>query len=1410
MRNLKRALSLALAFVMVLSMMVVGAGAVSVDDFSDSAEIVNKEAVAVLATLNVITGQDDGSYNPTGSITRGEMSTIICRVLNGGNNPVLGETVTDSYTDTGSHWAKAYIEYCTTRGIVAGKGDGTFDPNGNVTVSEAAKMVLVALGYNAAVEGYTGGNWQINTDVQANSVGLYNNLSYTNTSAVLTRDNAAQMLYNALSARVVTYDYVITGDANNAITTRPQINDWDRGTMLWEYFNAIRVEGVVVANEFANLEATYREDTDMAPTQVNIGAHLNTNRTTIKVSNYDPATEQRVFANTNVTFNVTTGEEELGKGVYVFVRPYSASTGHAGNHIITTQGSSDGSRATVIGSVVISDQNVIVTDASGGNAEDVAHDNNLELAEDVRYFYNYGSIQNNDMKNGYVGVQKTLVDVDNDTEIEYVLLKEMRLGKVTLKDETGDGRLVVNINGFGTPVDTGNYQVSDMDDAMGFDNVAVDDFVLTAFIGGRLHVQVAETMTGTIEAYKQTEATDTSETYRNTNITVDGENYTVSRVGAFEGGELTAAVRPFDRSILDSEATFYLDENGYIVSYGEVDGTAYKYALVWAAEDHSRNRVDPDRVKVTLEDGTTATYDLDSASNIDVVADKAYTNSTYENGEWSIRESDMEGAMFGYVITSSGDIKLTLPLGGTVSGEGPNFVNGLTQISMSGSADVNYLTPNGVNPPNSNRYYANNATAFFYVERNRNGEITDVDVFNGRNNAPTVDVNSGDNDRADVRVALRYNRDNSDVGAVAFYDVERAQSAGLHLFVTASNYVSSDYVTVDAFLNNSVDLTSVNVSEVDGVSVEHNPLIEDGLYLYSVNSDGYYELTTPNNDDQEYFYNGVVSHVDTRNKSFVVAGDFEAFITENSVIVDNTAGTAYARFNGNVTIGDRVQVIVDNTNNWNVLMLGIMEKDQPIDVGGEDTGVVVDGNWTIPETGVANLDIGASESEIMVALAQNDYVVIYGTYTADSRITIPAGKTLHVVGDLLNGQNVVNNGTLKVEDNLTGAVAGTGYVLVGSTTGKKWETSGLFEGTAEIDNGGNIDLTGAWTVDSGALVRVEGDVNGGTNNVTVEGTLNVGGSMTANTINVLSANTLTVHRTLTATTLNVGDDDNAGRVVAGEIKVTKLNVANSGSTVVVQQNGYTGDNKASLTTSGTLTVPGLVMETGSVTAVNVNATGNVIVENATLTVTGTLTANNLYVGRDIASESATITWAGTGTATIGTVNNANIYVYGASSRISATDVRNAATVTVEAGTLDVDRTLEVTGTLYVGKSSNTETPNAAYPYTYSASGTVTANDVDAMNIDVYGNNSEISADNRIDVEDSITVEDGHIDTVNLDVVGTLTLKGSATVNVDGNLQAGGIDNQTGNDKAVVYGTYTSRNTVSAGQNTAAMAVYGIG
>ena len=85
MRNLKRALSLALAAIMLIGMMVVSASATGLDDFSDKDKVVNKDAVSMLTTLGVINGKEDGSYfDPTGNVTRAEMAKMLCVAINGG------------------------------------------------------------------------------------------------------------------------------------------------------------------------------------------------------------------------------------------------------------------------------------------------------------------------------------------------------------------------------------------------------------------------------------------------------------------------------------------------------------------------------------------------------------------------------------------------------------------------------------------------------------------------------------------------------------------------------------------------------------------------------------------------------------------------------------------------------------------------------------------------------------------------------------------------------------------------------------------------------------------------------------------------------------------------------------------------------------------------------------------------------------------------------------------------------------------------------------------------------------------------------------------------------------------------------------------------------------------------------
>ena len=204
MRNLKRTLSLALASVMLVGMMSVGASAVNASDFTDADEIVNKDAVSTMTALGIINGKEDGSYfDPTGTVTRAEMAKMLCVAINGGVDPVLGVKDTPTFTDIKGHWAESYIEYCAANGIIAGRGNNKFDPTGTVSATEAAKMLLGVLGYNAEKSGLVGNDWAINTNVLANQNGLDKNLANLNANTLLTRDNAAQMIYNALDANMV-------------------------------------------------------------------------------------------------------------------------------------------------------------------------------------------------------------------------------------------------------------------------------------------------------------------------------------------------------------------------------------------------------------------------------------------------------------------------------------------------------------------------------------------------------------------------------------------------------------------------------------------------------------------------------------------------------------------------------------------------------------------------------------------------------------------------------------------------------------------------------------------------------------------------------------------------------------------------------------------------------------------------------------------------------------------------------------------------------------------------------------------------------------------------------------------------------------------------------------------------------
>ena len=204
MRNLKRTLSLALAAVMLMGMMVVGAGAAS-KDFTDAGEIKNVEAVDVMVALGILEGGDKGDFQPNSILTREQAAKIICYLLLGTESAEKLTTNSAVFSDVAANrWSAPYISYCVNLGILAGDGQGHFFPEGKLTGAAFAKMLLVALGYDASVEKYVGNDWMINVSSDAIAAGIVpSGLVLANE---LSRQDAAQMAFDTLTADMVKYD----------------------------------------------------------------------------------------------------------------------------------------------------------------------------------------------------------------------------------------------------------------------------------------------------------------------------------------------------------------------------------------------------------------------------------------------------------------------------------------------------------------------------------------------------------------------------------------------------------------------------------------------------------------------------------------------------------------------------------------------------------------------------------------------------------------------------------------------------------------------------------------------------------------------------------------------------------------------------------------------------------------------------------------------------------------------------------------------------------------------------------------------------------------------------------------------------------------------------------------------------
>jgi len=239
MRNLKKVLALVLALAMVMTMF---AGAISIeaqaDDYADLSAA-GQDAYDVLNVLGVVTGYTDNTVRGNVPVTRAEAAAFIYRFKTGdvdGTAAFYGDA-TLPFSDYIADWAKPYVAFANLNGIMVG-ANGQFRPDDYVTGLEFAKMVLVALGYDATANGFVGSQWAYNVATKATQVGILKGITATLEGA-MTRENVMIMLANGIYT-----DMAAAGTE----------------TLGENVFDLLDMNAVLVANDHAAIGAYWADD----------------------------------------------------------------------------------------------------------------------------------------------------------------------------------------------------------------------------------------------------------------------------------------------------------------------------------------------------------------------------------------------------------------------------------------------------------------------------------------------------------------------------------------------------------------------------------------------------------------------------------------------------------------------------------------------------------------------------------------------------------------------------------------------------------------------------------------------------------------------------------------------------------------------------------------------------------------------------------------------------------------------------------------------------------------------------------------------------------------------------------------------------------------------------------------------
>ena len=876
MRNLKRALSLLLSSTMVLGMLVMGSSAASYQDVKTSH---NTEAIEVLQAVGIMTGDQNGKFNPDAKVTRNEMAVIMCNLL---DYTVASYKGTAPFTDVPA-WAEPYVAACYTNGITAGISATQYGGNQTVTTGEAALMLLKALGY-FQYSGDFGQDWLVETTKTGSTAGLFGGVKNGAREAV-TRNDVAQMVLNTLKA-----DVVVAEKNGSDITVGDIVISGGKAT----YTARVSTDSDYKAISDAKVDGKYT---------VQLGEELYDGKLVKAGSAEDD------FGRPSVKW--TYKSQEVGVYSDKAEAVYTAS--------VEKQDLYD-----LIGSEVYNDLKNNKADFS------VYVDGNLQ--KDAKLSDYIVKNSSTDIKNAQKGAT-TEVFVDDDNNVVITVINTY-VAQVDGDYDKDDKELDLKaLDGSALPC--GNVTLSS-DDFDYLNAYSDEDYVLVTVVGDEVKtIEKAETVTGTVNAYtakKSITVDDTKYEY--------SKNYTAAETLVPELGEEYVVVLDANGYVVYTDGVEASDNYVYVASMGETSGVKKDLEADAYFADGTNKVIIVDKDDSKLKDRTFGWFSYDEKSNgkyeLEFVTEQyngtKSSGNIIENGKVAVNNGNGEySANTATTFVVNDDDKITVYNGiknvPTIDAKGPTTVSVLMKDKNSKYADMVYISGKklSISGDSGDRVYILDTASsakkdadgnkYYVYDAIVNGKVTTVNALENNLNKGLYEANYDKNG---------YMRNTESEGVTGntgdfrkLTSISKAEYADGVLTLGSTAYVLADNYKI--FVNDDGDAKTVSASKLADKFAKN---YETTVYLYMNDDDQIvevYALAKADSDDGE-------ETADTSIKSVQMWADGGFQITLNDKVAENTEYTVelQERVSGEyktvstktVTIAKDSSSVTDNGNKF--------------------------------------------------------------------------------------------------------------------------------------------------------------------------------------------------------------------------------------------------------------------------------------------------------------------------------------------------------------------------------------------------------------------------------------------------------------------------------------------------------------